>query len=71
MRNIWSDIAAHEREVEAFAERLELRIHAVALIVTALVLGMRLWAGAGDLVGDTSSAEQGSADVAATPSYGL
>lgn len=71
MRNIWSDIAANERKLEAFAERLELRIHAVAIVVTAIVLAMRLLAGTRDLASDTWSAEDSSVDVGAPHSYGL
>jgi hypothetical protein len=71
MRNIRSDIAAHELEVEAFAERLELRLHAVAMIVTAIVLGMRLSTGTRDLATDTWSTEDASADVGAPHGYGL
>jgi hypothetical protein len=69
----WSNIAARERETEAFAERLELRIHGIALTVTAIVLAMRLVAGTRDLTADMSSFEDSGAGAAAEAeaSYGL
>lgn len=73
MRSVWSNIAAQERETEAFAERLELRIHGVALMVTAIVLAMRLVAGTRDLTTDMSSIEDSRTDetAAGSASYGL
>jgi hypothetical protein len=46
------DIDAQNREMEQLAERWELRIHAIALTLTAVVLGMRLVAGRQDLTSD-------------------
>jgi hypothetical protein len=46
------DIDAQNREVEQLAERWELRIHAIALTLTAVVLAMRLVAGRQDLTSD-------------------
>ena len=54
--NSWSDIHAHNRKTEALAERLELRIHAIAIVLTAIVLSMRLVAGRADLTSDDASA---------------
>lgn len=71
MRNIWSDIAAHERRVDALAERLERNIHTIALVVTAIVLAMRLVAGTRDLAIDAWSHEEPSLDVGGPHSYGL
>jgi len=71
MRNIWSDIAARERKIEAFAEHLELRLHTVAMVVTVIVLAMRLVAGTRDLATDSWSTEEPSQDAAAPYCYGL
>jgi hypothetical protein len=46
------DIDAQNREMEQLAERWELRIHAIALTLTAVVLAMRLVAGRQDLTSD-------------------
>lgn len=46
------DIEARNRETEALAERWELRIHAIAWCLTAIVLAMRLVAGRDDLTSD-------------------
>lgn len=46
------DIEARNREMEQLAERWELRIHAIALTLTAVVLAMRLVAGRQDLTSD-------------------
>lgn len=54
MSNPWSDIETHNRHTEALAERLELRIHAAAWLLTAIVLAMRLVAGRQDLTSDES-----------------
>jgi hypothetical protein len=53
--NSWSDIHAHNRKTEALAERLELRIHAIAIVLTAIVLCMRLIAGRADLTSEDAS----------------
>ena len=45
----WSEIETHIRATDAMAERLELRIHAIAWVITAIVLAMRLVAGRQDL----------------------
>jgi hypothetical protein len=45
----WRDIEARNRETEALADRWELRIHTIALVLTGLVLAMRLVAGRQDL----------------------
>ncbi|HWO10813.1 MAG TPA: hypothetical protein VNN80_15070 [Polyangiaceae bacterium] len=50
----WSEIHAHNRATEAMAERLELRIHAIAWLITATVLAMRLVAGRQDLTSDAT-----------------
>jgi hypothetical protein len=73
MRSVWSNIAAQQRETEAFAERLELRIHRVALTLTAIVLAMRLIAGTRDLSTDAATLEESSAVVVAegAPAYGI
>jgi hypothetical protein len=73
MRSVWSNIAARERETEAFAERLELTVHKIALTVTAIVLAMRLVAGTRDLGTDMTSFDESSADGVAESdgSYGL
>lgn len=66
MRQSWREIQARQRETEALAERLELRIHTFVLITTAIVLGMRLVAGARDLTlsDETVEAVSDSADIA-------
>jgi hypothetical protein len=46
------EIDAENRQVEELAERWELRIHAIALTLTAVVLAMRLVAGRQDLTSD-------------------
>jgi hypothetical protein len=46
------DIDAQNRQMEELAERWELRIHAIALTLTAVVLAMRLVAGRQDLTSD-------------------
>ena len=46
------DIDNRNREMDALAERWELRIHAIALTLTAIVLAMRLVAGREDLTSD-------------------
>ena len=48
---MWSSIERN-RQTDALAKRLELRIHAIALVVTATVLAMRLIAGTQDLTSD-------------------
>lgn len=48
MRRGWSEIA-RRRENEVFAERLENRLHTIAIVLTTIVLGMRLVAGTRDL----------------------
>jgi hypothetical protein len=49
MRTPWSEIETHNRATDALAERLELRIHTIAWVITAIVLAMRLVAGRQDL----------------------
>jgi hypothetical protein len=46
------DIETRNREMEELAERWELRIHAIALTLTAVVLAMRLVAGRQDLTSE-------------------
>jgi hypothetical protein len=60
------DIDARNREMEALAERWELRIHAIALALTAVVLAMRLVAGRQDLTSDTGWEETGSSSAETT-----
>ncbi len=50
------DIDTQNHEVEKLAERLELRLHAIALILTAVVLAMRLVAGRQDLTSEACCA---------------
>jgi hypothetical protein len=50
---MWSNIERN-RQTDALAERLELRFHAIAIVVTATVLAMRLIAGTQDLTSDSS-----------------
>lgn len=64
MNNPWSEIAVHNRKTEALAERLELRLHAIAWILTAIVLAMRLVAGRQDLTSDGSGWHDRNADEA-------
>lgn len=52
MSNPWSESEIHNRQTEALAERLELKIHALAWVLTAVVLAMRLIAGRQDLTSD-------------------
>ena len=67
--NRQKDIDAQNREMDALAERWELRIHAIALTITAVVLGMRLIAGRQDLTSDGScwTEPTSEASVAAPP----
>lgn len=67
MRRGWREIHAHNRETEALAERLERRIHVIALVITATVLTMRLLTGRTDLVSSESyeTAADPAADVSA------
>jgi hypothetical protein len=65
MRRGWNDIDARSRENDAWAERLENRLHTVALVLTTIVLAMRLVAGTRDLA-DGSDFEHESADAPAT-----
>lgn len=66
MRSSWMEIHAHNRELKACAERWELRIHIVALVITAIVLGMRLVAGTQDLtMSEPSGQGEGNEDTAA------
>lgn len=51
---MWSNIERN-RQIDAMARRWELRIHAIAIVVTATVLAMRLIAGTQDLTSDASS----------------
>jgi hypothetical protein len=46
------DIDAQNREMDALADRWELRIHAIAFTLTAVVLAMRLVAGRQDLTSE-------------------
>jgi hypothetical protein len=57
------DIDARNREMEALAERWELRIHAIALTLTAIVLAMRLVAGRQDLTSDAGWEDTGSSSA--------
>jgi hypothetical protein len=50
MRRGWSEHSARSRDDDAFAERLEGRLHALAIVLATIVLGMRLIAGTGDLM---------------------
>ena len=69
MRRLWSDIAAH-RETQVFAQRLELTLHAISMVVAAIVLAMRLVAGTQDLSSEVPNSEEGSVDLAATETVG-
>jgi hypothetical protein len=72
MSNPWSDIEVYNRRTEALAERLELRIHALAWVLTAIVLAMRLIAGRQDLISDESwDAPSVELPAAETPSAGI
>lgn len=51
---MWSNIERN-RQIDALARRWELRIHAIAIVVTATVLAMRLIAGTQDLTSDATS----------------
>jgi hypothetical protein len=51
---MWSNIERN-RQTDALAERLELRFHAIAIVVTATVLAMRLIAGTQDLTSEATS----------------
>lgn len=51
---MWSSIERN-RQIDALAMRWELRIHAMAIIVTATVLAMRLIAGTRDLTSEAPS----------------
>lgn len=68
VRSMWSAIESN-RQTDALAERLELRFHAIAIVITATVLAMRLIAGTQDLTDedatwqDESSSEQPAASV--------
>jgi hypothetical protein len=63
-----TDIDAQNREMEKLAERWELRIHAIALTLTAVVLAMRLVAGRQDLTSDAYWDDiSSSADTLARP----
>lgn len=57
MRRRWFEIQKRNRDIDAMAERLELRIHIIALVLTAIVLAMRLVTGTTDLTGDAADAE--------------
>lgn len=57
---MWSNIERN-RQTDALAKRLELRIHAIAIVVTATVLAMRLIAGTEDLTSESSSWQEESA----------
>ena len=59
----WSYIERN-RETELFAERLSRRIHAIALVLTAIVLAMRLVAGREDLTSDADRWEDTRSDGA-------
>lgn len=50
MQRAWGNIPERDDEAEALAQRLEIKLHAVAMILTAIVLAMRLVAGHRDLV---------------------
>ena len=63
---MWSNIERN-RQTDALAERLELRFHAIAIVVTATVLAMRLIAGTQDLTSEaTSWQDESSNEEAAT-----
>lgn len=51
---MWSNIERN-RQIDALARRWEFRIHAIAIVVTATVLAMRLIAGTQDLTSDATS----------------
>jgi hypothetical protein len=51
---MWSNIETN-RQTDALAKKLELRIHAIAIVVTATVLAMRLIAGTQDLTSESST----------------
>jgi len=65
-----NDIDTRNREMEQLAERWELRIHAIALTLTAVVLAMRLVAGRQDLTPhdgwDDTSQQQPARELADT-----
>jgi hypothetical protein len=71
MRRTWSDSEARTGELDALCERLELRIHAIAMLVTAIVLAMRLVAGTQDITSEPASAEYESTDAAAPDAAAL
>jgi hypothetical protein len=58
MRRGWNEIDARNRDHEAFAERLEGRLHALAIVLATIVLGMRLVAGTRDLTNVESSGDE-------------
>ena len=62
MRRTWSDIEARNRETDALGERLELTIHAIALVLTAVVLAMRLVAGTQDLADAAAGSDDSGLD---------
>jgi hypothetical protein len=68
------DIDAQNHEMEQLAERWELRIHAVALTLTAVVLAMRLVAGRQDLTSDgyweDKSQQETAGEVGSAPTSG-
>jgi hypothetical protein len=57
-----SDIEAENHETEGLAELLEFRLHAIALVLTGIVLAMRLVAGRQDLTPTAESWQNASVD---------
>lgn len=66
MTSSWRDIETRNRETQALAERWELRIHAIALVLTGIVLAMRLVAGRQDLTPTDPSSNEPSVEVPGT-----
>jgi hypothetical protein len=58
MRRGWNDIEARSHENDAWAERLENRLHTIALVITTIVLAMRLVAGTRDLADGSDFEDQ-------------
>jgi hypothetical protein len=63
MTHRWRGIEARNRATEALADRWEIRIHTIALVLTALVLAMRLVAGRQDLTPTEPSVDDTSVGV--------
>jgi hypothetical protein len=59
------EIETINRETEALAERLTFRIHAIALVLTAIVLTMRLIAGREQITPSTTTWDDPNAETPA------